>query len=66
MSTDYTVSMGKELHFNPYHVPMIRSQLTRNLETLCPEIKDEIVTSFEDVLDLKCDGKGSLHPAITV
>jgi len=53
------MAMGREIHTNPYHVTMIRSQLTRNIEALYPEIRDEIIASFRDVLDLRQDGKES-------
>ncbi|KAF9237105.1 cytochrome P450 [Melanogaster broomeanus] len=52
--TEYT--LGQDVHYNPYHVPIIRSQLTRNLGILYPEINDELVTTFEETLDLKDDG----------
>ncbi|KAF8549327.1 cytochrome P450 [Imleria badia] len=48
---EYT--LGPEVHHNPYHVAVVRSHLTRNLEVLYPEIRDEIVTSFAEVLDLR-------------
>ncbi|KAF8844183.1 cytochrome P450 [Paxillus ammoniavirescens] len=51
LKLDYT--MGHDIHHNPYHVAIIRSQLTRNLATLYPDIRDEIVTAFEDTLDLR-------------
>ncbi|KAI9463826.1 cytochrome P450 [Boletus coccyginus] len=46
-------TLGPEVHHNPYHVAIIRSHLTRNLEALYSEIRDEIVTSFAEVLDLR-------------
>ncbi|KAG9308978.1 cytochrome P450 [Chiua virens] len=45
--------LGSELRTNPYHIPIIRSQLTRNIDALYNDIRNEIVTSFEEVLDLK-------------
>jgi hypothetical protein len=50
-------TMGHEIHHNPYHVPIVRSQLTRSLGALCLEIRDEIITAFGDVLDLRGNGK---------
>ncbi|KAG9311576.1 cytochrome P450 [Chiua virens] len=44
--------MGGDLHGNPYHIGVIRSQLTRHLGTKYLEIRDEIVTAFDEVLDL--------------
>ncbi|KAF8446215.1 cytochrome P450 [Boletus edulis BED1] len=45
-------SLGHGVHHNPYHASVIRLNLTRNLEVLYPHIRDEIVTSFTDLLDL--------------
>ncbi|KAH7908171.1 cytochrome P450 [Hygrophoropsis aurantiaca] len=51
LKTEYT--LGHEIHNNPYHIPIIRSQLTRNLSALFHDIRDEIVTAFEETLQLK-------------
>ncbi|KAF8549787.1 cytochrome P450, partial [Imleria badia] len=51
LQIEYT--MGPEVHHNSYHIPIVRSQLTRNIGALYPEIRDEIITAFDDVLDLK-------------
>ncbi|KAF8844225.1 cytochrome P450 [Paxillus ammoniavirescens] len=51
LNTEYT--LGHDVHHNPYHVATIRSQLTRNLGILFPDIRDEIVTAFEESLDLQ-------------
>ncbi|KAF8555102.1 cytochrome P450 [Imleria badia] len=51
LQAEYT--LGPEIQHNPYHVSIVRSQLTRNLGALHPEIRNEIVTAFDDVLDLK-------------
>ncbi|KIK77861.1 hypothetical protein PAXRUDRAFT_775722 [Paxillus rubicundulus Ve08.2h10] len=45
--------LGRDMHDNPYHIAIIRSQLTRNLGTLCPDIRDEVVTALEETLDLR-------------
>ncbi|KAF9235149.1 cytochrome P450 [Melanogaster broomeanus] len=45
--------VGPEMFHNPWHIPIVRSQLTRNLGTLYPDIRDEVVTTFEETLDLK-------------
>lgn len=55
MSTDYT--MGKEVQINRYHIPVMRSQLTRNIGALSSTIRDEIVTSLQEILALKDDGE---------
>ncbi|KIJ05361.1 hypothetical protein PAXINDRAFT_93577, partial [Paxillus involutus ATCC 200175] len=45
--------LGRDIYHNPYHDAIIRSQLTRNLGILYPGIRDEIVTAFEEILDLQ-------------
>ncbi|KAF9237107.1 cytochrome P450 [Melanogaster broomeanus] len=57
---------GQDVHHNSYHVPIIRSQLTRNLGILYPEINDELVTAFEETLDLKGDEWKSVPALHTV
>ena len=49
--------MGPEIHHNPYHIPIVGIQLTRNIGTLYPEIREEIVAAFDDVLDLRGNGQ---------
>ena len=50
--------VGPHIYHNPYHLAVVRHHLTRNIEVLFPEIRDEIVTSFVEVLDLTGNGKG--------
>ena len=49
--------MGPEIVHNPYHLPIVRTQLTRNIGALYPEIIDEINTALDDVLDLSGNGE---------
>lgn len=42
--------MGKAIAHNQYHVAIIRSQLTRSLGTLFPEILDEIQTAWNETI----------------
>jgi hypothetical protein len=51
----YTV--GPHIYHNPYHIAVVRLHLTRNIEVLYPEVRDEIVTSFAEVLDLTGNGE---------
>jgi hypothetical protein len=55
LKVEYT--LGHDTHDNPYHNAIIRSQLSQNLETLYPRIRDEIVTVFEETLDLQGNGE---------
>ena len=48
---EYT--LGPEIHHNPYHIGIIRSQLTRNLGALFPDVREEIVASFNDIIPAK-------------
>ncbi|KAJ3478571.1 hypothetical protein NLI96_g9660 [Meripilus lineatus] len=48
IQSDFT--MGTAISNNPYHVPIIRSQLTRNLSTLFSDIRDELSTAFIDLI----------------
>lgn len=51
VQVEYT--MAPEIHHNPYHIAIVRSQMTRNIGPLYPEIRSEITTAFDDILDLK-------------
>ena len=51
----YTI--GPEIYHNPYHVPIVRLQLTRNIEALLPGMRNEIAMAFDDVLDLRGNGE---------
>ena len=50
-------TMGPEICYNPYHVQVVRSRLTRNIGVLYPELRSEMRMAFDDVLDLKDNGK---------
>ncbi|KAL5480959.1 hypothetical protein ACEPAI_9900 [Sanghuangporus weigelae] len=50
LAVKYT--MGPLIYGNHYHVDLVRSQLTRNLEALYDEIYDEIVQAFEDNINI--------------
>ncbi|KAF7351479.1 hypothetical protein MSAN_01580100 [Mycena sanguinolenta] len=45
--------MGSEIRDNPYHHHTVQTTLTRNLARCFPQVKDEIVCAFDDVLSLK-------------
>ncbi|KAJ7434826.1 cytochrome P450 [Mycena galericulata] len=51
LQADYT--MGPEITENPYHQHTVRNTLTRNIARILPEVMDEIILSFEDVLALE-------------
>lgn len=67
LQADYT--LGPETTRNPYHVNLIRNQLTRSLRDYFPELREEIVASFDDFIPAK-DGLLSvlhhIHGELTV
>ncbi|KAF9528911.1 cytochrome P450 [Crepidotus variabilis] len=48
-------TLGHHINENPYHVPIIRTQLTRSLPLLVPEIHDELVQAFKHYIPLTDD-----------
>ncbi|KIJ50556.1 hypothetical protein M422DRAFT_245171 [Sphaerobolus stellatus SS14] len=60
---DYTIS--RTALRNPYHVPIIRNQLTSNLGNLFPVMRDEMLLAFEELIPLTEDWSSvKLYPAI--
>ncbi|KAF8991421.1 cytochrome P450 [Cyathus striatus] len=43
-------TIGAEILSNPYHIPLIRTQLTRSLGDLFPEIYEEVVVGCSDLI----------------
>ncbi|KAJ7620650.1 cytochrome P450 [Mycena polygramma] len=54
LQMDFT--MGREITDNSYHVDVVRSKLTRNLGKCFPDLHDEIICAFDEILAL--DGTG--------
>ncbi|KAI6036043.1 cytochrome P450 [Pisolithus microcarpus] len=50
VKTDYTFGIG--IH-GYHHAPLIESHLTRNLSVLYTDVRDEIVTACNELLDMK-------------
>ncbi|OBZ73466.1 Ent-kaurene oxidase [Grifola frondosa] len=48
-------TLGPSIHHNAYHIPIVRSQLTRSITGLFPEVRDEIIASFADAIPLTGD-----------
>ena len=59
-------TLGDEVHDTPYHIAVIRTQLTRNIGKLYPEIRDEVVTAFDEVLDLRRYGGESIFTTVSL
>ncbi|KZT08277.1 cytochrome P450 [Laetiporus sulphureus 93-53] len=54
-SVQIEYTLGPNVHHNPYHIPLIQSQLTRNIGRVFPEIMDEVVSAFNDEVPIKGD-----------
>lgn len=53
---DYT--LGAETRQDPYHIPIVRTTLTRALGVRFPDIKDETIAAFNDIIPLNdCKGE---------
>ncbi|KAI6013593.1 cytochrome P450 [Pisolithus microcarpus] len=61
---DYLI--GPEINSNPYHISVARIHLTRNLGLYYPDIKDEVHTAFEELLDLEDNAWKSVPAVETV
>ncbi|KAF7367730.1 hypothetical protein MSAN_00836900 [Mycena sanguinolenta] len=46
-------TMGREIVENHYHMDLVRTTLTRNLHKCFPDVRDEIICAFDDVLELE-------------
>ena len=55
LQSDYT--MNRRIHHHSYHGKIVRTQLTRNAGTLYPELRNEITTAFDDIIDLEGNGE---------
>ncbi|KAF9533018.1 cytochrome P450 [Crepidotus variabilis] len=53
LQTDHTV--GPHMFDNDYHIAIVRSQLTRSLPRLVPEVHDELIEAFKDYIPLTED-----------
>lgn len=48
LAIDWTLGPG--IATNPYHIPIVRGQLTRNLGRLFSDLREEIQLSFEEII----------------
>jgi len=51
-------TFGEHISKNPYHIPIIRAQLTRALPQLVPEVHEEVIDAFNDFIPLTNDWTG--------
>ncbi|KAI6016795.1 cytochrome P450, partial [Pisolithus microcarpus] len=61
---DYLI--GPEINSNPYHISVARIHLTRNLGLYYSDIKGELYTAFEELLDLNDNAWKSVPAVETV
>ena len=54
LQMDY--SLGPQIHYNPYHISIIRAHFKRHIADLFFEIRDEMCAALDAILDLKDDG----------
>jgi hypothetical protein len=52
--------MDRDVHLDPYHVAVVRVPLTRHLGICFPDIYDEVVTAFSDLIPVT-NGKPQFH-----
>lgn len=45
---DYT--FDHDIKANPYHIPLLRTHLTKNLPNIFPALFDEVIAAFEDLI----------------
>ena len=68
IQTEFTI--GEQINRNPYHLPLIRTQLTKALPQLMREVHEEVVDSFNEYIPLT-SGESTLyhlpcHPDVRV
>ena len=56
---DYT--LGPEIRRDPYHIPIIRSRLTRGLNALFPAVREEVISAFNELVPVT-DGQSRHFP----
>ncbi|KAF7367812.1 hypothetical protein MSAN_00845500 [Mycena sanguinolenta] len=56
-------TMGRELAEKRYHLDVVRTSLTRNLHNCFPDVRDEIICAFDDVLQLQ-GSEWKSHPVL--
>ncbi len=52
---------GQVFHDNPYHIGVIRQQLTRHISATFPDIQDETELAFEELVPATTNGGECLN-----
>jgi hypothetical protein len=42
--------MGENTIIDPYHIPLVRNELTKNIRTILPDVHDELEHCFSEIL----------------
>ncbi|KAI0804683.1 cytochrome P450 [Irpex lacteus] len=45
-------TMGEESMVNPYHIPVVRGELTKNVNNVLPDVHDELEQCFPEIIPL--------------
>jgi hypothetical protein len=53
--------MGEGMVTDPYHIPVVRGAMTRNLASILPDVKEEIMVAFDDVIPVRGLGMSPCH-----
>ncbi|KAF7367735.1 hypothetical protein MSAN_00837400 [Mycena sanguinolenta] len=56
-------TMGREIAENDYYLDVVRTTLTRNLDKCFPDVGDEIICAFDEVLELQ-GSEWKSHPVL--
>jgi hypothetical protein len=56
LQTDYMI--GPQIRTDPFHVPVVRTTLTRNLASCFEGLTDELSTAFAELIPAGSDAKG--------
>ncbi len=59
-------TLGACIQQDPYHVEIIRSQLTRNIAGFFPVIREEIIAAFSEIIPIKKGNPSYSHVLVTV
>jgi hypothetical protein len=54
LQMEYTI--GHEQHYDPYHIVVVRNPMTRNIGVCFPDIRNEVVAAFEDLVPATTGG----------
>lgn len=56
-STGYI--FGHQVEENPYHITVVRQQLTKHLVSIFPDVLDEVTSSFNELIPIEAQDRKS-------